>query len=166
MFSSFNQKSKPKTNNQEAAQKRLTASSGHRCLHLLERWAACLQHQADKLSGRFKKIALVGFCLLSGGYSLYLVINNLTNHPPKAFLIAPIKVSEQAGQTGEENLSPVVVITPAEYQELQRFRHYMDSLAGSPSGRKLHDHILKSRPGLMDSIRFIENRYQLQSSEK
>ena len=36
----------------------------------------------------------------------------------------------------------------------------MDSLARSPSGRKLYDSIVAARPGLMDSVRYIEKEYQ------
>jgi len=36
----------------------------------------------------------------------------------------------------------------------------MDSLARSPSGKILYDSIISQRPGLMDSVRFIENYYQ------
>jgi hypothetical protein len=36
----------------------------------------------------------------------------------------------------------------------------MDSLARSPSGKNLYDSITSQRPGLMDSVRFIEQLYR------
>ncbi|ULT38451.1 hypothetical protein KRR40_25400 [Niabella defluvii] len=51
-------------------------------------------------------------------------------------------------------------MSEAEYSRIKRFRVYMDSLARSPAGRTLYDSIIYHRPGLMDSVRFIENYYQ------
>ncbi len=165
MFPLFYPKSKQKTNDQEAAKESLIPSVVSKYLPLLKQWATCLQHQAEKLSRSFKRFVLASYFLLSGGYSSYLVINSFTNPPPKVLLIMPIKVSDHSGQTGEENLLPTLVITPAEYQKLPQFRHYLDSLADSRSGRRWQDSLSKSHPGLMDSLRIIEKRYRLQPAK-
>ena len=60
---------------------------------------------------------------------------------------------------GEANLEPAEV-SEAEYSRIKRFRVYMDGLARSPAGKTLYDSIIHHRPGLMDSVWFIENYYQ------
>lgn len=45
------------------------------------------------------------------------------------------------------------------YLKVHLFKEYMDSLARSATGKAVYDSILISRPGLMDSVRFIENNY-------
>ncbi len=55
-----------------------------------------------------------------------------------------------------------VTISEGENEKMQNFRNHMDSLAKTPSGKKMYDAILIDRPGLMDSVILIENIYQSQ----
>ena len=71
----------------------------------------------------------------------------------------PIKKLKHATETGEPPIEAAEV-SEAEYSRIKKFRMYMDSLARSPSGKILYKSITRHRPGLMDSVRFIENYYQ------
>lgn len=65
-------------------------------------------------------------------------------------------------KVGDELNKPLAIITKEEYKKIEHFRDYIDSLAVSPSGKKLYDSILISHPGLIDSIVLLENIYQSQ----
>lgn len=62
----------------------------------------------------------------------------------------------------DEKIRATSIVAKEEYEKIQRFRQYMDSLERSPSGKKLYNSILINRPGLLDSIILIENIYQSQ----
>lgn len=162
MFLSFKHKSSQKQQIENTAQDRIATSIVHKCIKVQEQCGTFMQHQTERLSGRVKKFMIVIFFLLSGGYSLYLIAESLISHKSKPLSIAPIKVPEHTGKSGNENTKAPVIVSKAEYEKIRRFRFYMDSLARSPSGKKVYDSILNQRPGLMDSVLFIENIYQLQ----
>ncbi|ULT42924.1 hypothetical protein KRR40_05095 [Niabella defluvii] len=89
---------------------------------------------------------------LSGGERFYGQKDN-------SITITPIKKPKHATETGETK-TDAAEVSEAEYSRIKNFRVYMDSLARSPSGKALYDSINNHRPGLMDSVRFIENYYQ------
>ena len=66
-------------------------------------------------------------------------------------------------QSGNERLKNDNIISKEEYEDIQAFKLYMDSLQSSSKGKVLYDSIMQARPQLMDSIHLVENMYQLQS---
>ncbi len=66
-------------------------------------------------------------------------------------------------KTGDENTQSAATITKQEYQRIEYFRHCMDSLARSPSGKAIYDSILNQHAGIMDSVAFLEKIYQSQT---
>lgn len=135
----FRQTIQQKSKEQEAAQNRLAIRIVRQCLKIQASWATFLQYKTEGLSCRIKKYGLAFFCLLSGGYNTYLVIHSFTKHPQKAILFTPIKFSTPVSQTENKNLPPAVVISPEEFQKLQRHLHWQDSLAQRLSGEKAED---------------------------
>jgi len=123
------------------------------------RWATIMEKFTAKLSYGNWKIVLALFVLLTGGYNVYLIVNAFTHKDIKTFSVTPIRKPghfDKTGDTGTGNL----YISEAEYRHIRRFRIYMDSLARAPSGKKVYDSIINNRPGLMDSVRFIEKYYK------
>lgn len=71
------------------------------------------------------------------------------------------------------NSNHLIVIKPAldittetvssntEFENVSRFVFYLDSLKESESGKKILDSIKYYRPGLLDSLIFIENYYKI-----
>jgi hypothetical protein len=49
-----------------------------------------------------------------------------------------------------------------ELERIRWFRHFLDSLRQSESGNTIYDSLAHTRPGLLDSLAFIEHAYQLQ----
>lgn len=163
MLSLFKNKKKTPSAAGNAAQDRMAKNIVVWCIRQQQRWAAFMQRQMECLSGRGKLIALFLFCLVAGSLSIYLIVSSLSGKSSASVSVSRIKAPLHTGKTGDENTRSAIVITKQEYQRIERFRHYMDSLARSPSGKPLYDSILKQRPGLMDSVAFIENLYQSQT---
>lgn len=122
-------------------------------------WAKWMEKRTAKLSPGNWKMALALFVLLTGGYSIYLAVNGFTSKGTTTFSITPIRKPGHLTETGEAKTT-LPQVSQAEYRRIRNFRMYMDSLARSPSGRSVYDSITHNRPGLMDSVRFIENYYQ------
>ena len=135
----------------------------HKCLKIQSKWAAYMQRKSEQLSSHGKKYLLVLFCFLAGGASIYTIADNLSSSKKKAFTIPALSIPVHIGKAGEERKYPTIIITKAQIDKIRRFQRYMDSLDQSTDGKRLRDSILLFRPGLMDSLRFIENLYQLQS---
>lgn len=164
MLSLFKNKKKAPPAAGNAAQDRVAKTIVVWCIRQQQRWAVFMQRQMERLSGKGKLIALSLFCLISGSLSIYLIASSMMGKSSTGTIsVSRIKAPLYTGKAGDENTRSATVITKQEYQRIERFRHYMDSLARSPSGKLLHDSILKQRPGLMDSVAFIENVYQSQT---
>jgi hypothetical protein len=150
---------------QHAFQDRMAVAFVRKCIQAQLKWANYMQRRSDKLSASAKKYCLVLCCLLSVGCSLYLILKNFSSSNDKALMVAPINVPLHSTNAGDHNTYSPLLITKAEFQRIERFRRYMDSLNSSVSGKRVRDSILLSRPQLMDSIQVLERLFQLQNSK-
>ncbi len=146
MLLPFYQKSQPKLNEHETAQNSFAIRLVQHCLKIQKKWANFLQYKTEGLSCRIKMVGLTFFCLLSGGYSTYLVTHNFTRLSLKANLFTSIKYSSPVSQTKIENLPQAVVISPKEFKKLQQLWHLQDSLSQKTSGKKIQDTFSDSVP--------------------
>ncbi|HXL56718.1 MAG TPA: hypothetical protein VN958_10700, partial [Chitinophagaceae bacterium] len=71
-----------------------------------------------------------------------------------------------ADKSNDNLLREQTIISEKEFHRVELFKHYMDSLQKSLTGKYLYDSIVKARPHLIDSILLLENMYQVQSSKK
>ncbi|MDT0677047.1 hypothetical protein [Autumnicola musiva] len=126
---------------------------------LQKEWAQWMSNKTKSISKRALTIALVVFVSFTSSYCIYLGIHAITGKSKgNAFTVTSIKRPRHLTVSGdmEPTLPPV---SRRDYERIQKFRFYMDSLARSPSGRKLYDSIMANRPELMDSVRYIEEEY-------
>lgn len=145
---------------------KVAAGIVQKCIKLQLRWADFMQQKTEKFSLKARKWGLLLFCCLSAGCSLYLVVESLRSNKKPVLAPSLIQVPIHSTRTGEENTQSILLITKGEYQKIERFRLYVDSLGRSPQGAATRDSLLFHRPGLMDSIRAIENLYRLQTQKK
>ncbi len=109
-----------------------------------------------KFSDRMNKLKnlkglLIGFCVLSAGLSIYFFVDAIVSKPKARFSIDQVKVPKHFDKSGDEIMESEM---PDDiYQQIQDYKNYMDSLG------------LPIRPGLMDSIRILEEIY-LQQHKK
>ncbi len=161
----FKKRTTPTSVIKNAAQERLASYFVSACIRFQQRGADCMQRHTERLSRKGKIITLSLYCLTAGSLSVYLIASGMMSHKASSITVIHFKQPSYAVRSGDENTKAFVIVSKAEYENVQRFRFYMDSLARSPSGKPLHDSILSLRPGLMDSVLLIEKIYQSQNKK-
>lgn len=112
---------------------------------LQTKFSNAMDKRFNKVPIQRMKLYLLGFCLLSGGLSIYFLVNALVAKPKPTFRIDQVRMPEHFDKSGDEVMDGLM---PEDiYQQIQEYRHYMDS-AGEPI-----------RPGLADSMRILEEIY-------
>ena len=122
-------------------------------------WANWMRLRTEHFSQRTWIVLLILFVLSTSTFCVYVAVNAITIKGNNSITITRIKKPKHTTETGEAHTN-VAEMSEAEYNRIKKFRLYMDSLARSPSGKNLYDSITLRRPGLMDSVRFLENYYQ------
>lgn len=130
------------------------------------KWATLLNQQAEKYSKQSKQILLVIFCLLFGGGSIFIMVRAIENPSEKLKIEKMSFPGYATGADTSSTFQPTAVLTEKQYRNIQRFKRYMDSLQNTTAGKIKYDSIIKARPGLIDSIVFIEQIYQQQVKTK
>lgn len=98
------------------------------------------------------KLLVILFAVMSGGLSIYFVIDALVSKPMPALQIDPVRVPKHFDKSGDEVMDDVM---PDDiYDDIQSYRRYMDSI-GEPI-----------RSGLQDSMRMLEKMYLQERSRK
>ncbi|WP_159798950.1 hypothetical protein [Flavobacterium sp. MK4S-17] len=121
-------------------------------LRLKLAWAEWMDHRSRRLARRGQYIALVLFVTVSSCCCLLLLLGATRNLGTMD--LAPVPISKVKAAVE----SPAAVVNDSLLEtRVRRFRKYMDSLARSPSGRRIRDSIVSARPGLIDSIRMAES---------
>ena len=130
---------------------------------LQKAWVQWMSNKTKSISKRAVTIALVVFVSLTSGYCIYLGVHGVHAITGKskdnAFTVTSIKRPRHLTES-EAIASPLPPVSKQDYRRIQKFRWHMDSLARSPTGKKIYDSIIATRPGLMDSVRYIEKEYQ------
>ncbi len=125
-----------------------------------ERWlVGQVERRSPGMSVRRKKLLLALFCLAFGGSSIGIIVNSLffKDYKPPVVDYAPITMP--VSPVPHDMRAPAEIITDEDYRQLRRFDAYCDSLRSTPAGARALDSILLSRPGLVDSVRAIEQMY-------
>ena len=122
-----------------------------------ELMSACV----SKVSPKRLRLLLVVFCLLGGGFSIYLITGSIFKDEIGGFKIENINVPKV--YDGGNNLRSEQVVDEEIYKAIERFDEYMDSLRGSQMGLEIRDSILKLRPGLLDSLELLKQIYKSQN---
>lgn len=122
-------------------------------------FAVRLNAATARLSVRKLKMALLLFCLVSGGVSLYLATSGVLGKSTKkaAITIDQASVPKHFDKSGDEIKDVQNLIDDGLYGQIKAFRAYMDSL--QMNNKVTYDSILLLRPGLLDSITVIEQIY-------
>lgn len=115
------------------------------------------------MNNRRLKITLILFCLVAGGYSLYLIVNSITTHPKadSVLQIEQANIPKHFDKTGEETVEHESYVDEHTYRQIQIFKAYMDSLEVTKS--PVYDSIVTARPYLMDSIQALEQLHYSQT---
>lgn len=116
-------------------------------------FANTMNRLASNIPGRKLKVSLFAFCLISGGFSVYLAAHAIWGKAKEqpAIEVKPINIPRHYNKTGSEINEPENYIPEELYRDIQEYKRYMDSL-GQPIRR-----------GLMDSMQILEQIYHSQN---
>jgi hypothetical protein len=129
----------------------------HKCVCTQRRLADAMQKKSQQLSVTGKKVALITFCFIGIAASIYAFTEDIFDKSNRAhFKISPIAISKNVL---EENDRTSNILFDSEFNKIEQFKKYIDSLSNSISGQKIKDSILKFRPLIMDSINQFEKLY-------
>ena len=126
-------------------------------------FASFMNRAVNNLNRRSKQVCLAVFCLMFGGFSMYALFGAFRDSGNARSVIhsGAVAVPKYYDQTDAEfKESPV---SEKDIMRINRFKRYMNSLSQSDKGKPQFDSLLKARPGLIDSIKLIEEIYYSQS---
>ena len=123
-------------------------------------FADFMSSKTNRLSIKAKWFWLAVYCVAFSGFSIYVVIGTSGGNK-KVLEPSPVSFPKYYDQTGIEIKEPHV--SEKVIQRINRFKKYMDRLHQSQEGKRVYDSILKTRPGIMDSIKAIEEIYYSQT---
>jgi hypothetical protein len=111
------------------------------------------------------KLSLIIFCIGCGGYSVYLFTDAIVNPAANqnAIRIEQAIVPKHFDKTGDEIISTENNVDEETFNQIQQFKHYLDSLRQNKS--YLYDSILTARPLLMDTVLMLEQIYYSQKQK-
>ncbi len=120
------------------------------------RWAGYLNNKVSGASRRSVRYILLVFCLYWGSASLYILIGGLQKKEAR-FSVAAITIPAHIlkMQTTQTD-----TITLQVFRRIEIFKRWLDSLHRDRKGIAVYDSIIKSRPGLIDSLQMAESIYQ------
>lgn len=114
-------------------------------------WADWMQKKTSNMSQGTLVVLLLLFISCSIVYNALILSGYLVSSD-----IDYGRVSEPAKLYFLEDSSKVVSVQE-ELGQISKFRKYMDSLSSTEEGWVIYDSIMSVRPGLLDSVRHIEN---------
>ena len=109
------------------AQEKIAGNLVHSFLQGQKRWADWMQDKAERLPRKGKLAILLLFCLLAGGYSIYLVIAGIKGRNNFSLPITSIRkpTAILLKERAKRNSS---ALSETDYLHVHRFKKYMDSL--------------------------------------
>lgn len=133
-------------------------------LSMQTKFSEFMSARMKDISVKKMKVLLVLFCLFGGGYSIYLFTSAVVS-PDKEqpqLKIDHVEVPKYYNQDGDDELKTGQYVDEETYNQIHSFEKFMDSLRLTEFGRRIHDSILLTRPGLTDSIQMLKEIYQSQ----
>lgn len=125
-------------------------------------FASLMSKKLNHLTAKKRKTFFILLFILIGGLSAYQIVNGITSDftTDNTMKIDKISFPKHDSKRNIERIE----ITEKDYQSIASFKHYMDSLNKSLKGKYQYDSILQARPGLMDSVRMLEEMYLSQQN--
>jgi hypothetical protein len=128
-------------------------------LLIRDKWAKKMGSLTLGLSRNKLTFLLAGFIIVSSSLIILIVCKGLRNEALQNLNAASIAKVINTTQKFKNKVLKPFPISKAEYKRIISFKNYMDSLREDTSGKRTYDSIRVFRPGLLDSLDFIENYY-------
>ncbi|MFL9829713.1 hypothetical protein ABS764_02515 [Flavobacterium sp. ST-87] len=126
-------------------------------LYAQSKWAEWMTKQTAKLSIKNQRAVFALFIICASGYSIYLICMSCSgtdsNRIPVTPIVKPVKTFEADDALSYKNNA----ISKNEFNQAIYLSAYLDSLARSPTAKKVIDSLADKHPELLDSLAEIEN---------
>lgn len=130
-------------------------------LKLQRAFAKFMDRRFNPLSAKKKRWLFYGFCCLLSMYCLYLVVYPFAAQRKKDTIkVSAIQFTKPKQKQRDPDNDRFLSVE--EYNRIHAFKLYLDSLASDAKGKAIFDSITAMHPGLMDSLKLVEEYYQLQ----
>lgn len=123
---------------------------------LKERWASAMAKLAAQFSLQQQKVTTILFCLFVSAYCVFLIVQGLTESHKKT--LAPVRAISKPVAPKEDSYTEGTFKSNQEY--VLQLSVMMDSLQRDPYGKAKYDSIRRFRPGLLDTLKILEQYYQ------
>jgi hypothetical protein len=118
-------------------------------------WALAMAKLAARLSLQQQKATTILFCLLVSAYCVFLIVQGLTESSKT--IVVPVRaISKPVAPKGEVLQSSF----ESEREHVTKLISMMDSLQQDTRGRVKYDSIRRFRPGLLDTLKILEQYYK------
>ena len=125
-------------------------------------FASFMSKKLNHLSAKKRKNFFILFFILIGGLSIYQIANGIISKSTIGNAVKIDKINFPV-HNSKSNIERIKV-AEKDYQSIASFKRYMDSLNKSLEGKYQYDSILQARPGLVDSVRVLEQLYLSQQN--
>jgi hypothetical protein len=161
MFFLFKHRDSRDLRKQNYDQDKIAQNIVYRCIGMQVIASKYLQNKSEMLPVKAKRWFVLAFCFISFCSCIYLIIKSIYAPPNTSLAIVAIRVPTQSTH---HFIQPS--ISGKEFEKIQKFKAYLDSLAKSKSGKRIYDSLTANSLGLIDSLSIVENLYQSQSLNK
>ncbi|ALM50167.1 hypothetical protein AMR72_15455 [Flavobacterium psychrophilum] len=120
-----------------------------------EWWVKQMVNLSSKLSISQQKILFIVICIFCCGYSSFLILQGFS-------VINDTKAIPINSIARPDSRKPIIKKEDHKSGEIARIRYLlsiMDSLKDNPSGKPQYDSIVRYRPGLLDTLKKLEEYY-------
>jgi len=160
----FNFKKDRQAKSQQNVRKDIFAQNFEKGYAFVQRkWARWMARKAGGLPRQNLFALLILFTVVSMTYCVYLIASSFSGKVAPELKVLQIDGIYNAGPQMPNHATDYIPKDTSEIYNVKRIRRFMDSLARSPTGRKVYDSITTARPGLLDSLSVIEKIYKLKS---
>lgn len=142
----------------DIAKERFARSAANKVLAFQRRWADYMREKSERLPLKSRKAVLLISIIACSLYCSISIYDAVTGGHLKMDLGRIKEVPLIKDDRAEREPK----ITDREFMGIQRFKVWLDSLSTTQAGRAYADRLLIQRPGLLDSIKAVEEIYRRQ----
>lgn len=131
------------------------------CRFVHHLWVEKMNTLTKGLSRKELVYGLIAFAVFSGSFFIYKIVQVFSDKAPVSLKIPVVSKPSIIVKKNRELISIESSISKIELNRISCFRDYLDSLSNDAYGRSIYDSIQMKRPGLLDSLAFIEKYYNI-----
>lgn len=129
-------------------------------LIIQDKWAKKMSSITANLSKSSLTYFFFLFLTVSACLNIYIILKGFSNSTSDSIKVVPLSKSININKKLFILKPTQGLVSEKELKRILLFRSYLDSLEKTPFGRQSYDSISHYRPGLIDSLVFIENYYK------